>query len=215
MSRLIILGGGLAVLASALAAWWTRSGSTESVFDPEVRPPEATPLCPWREPVSDLKQFFPNATSYEEETRILSGLRVELEQRLGRAPTSDETALHVWRVHQQGVVAGGVLTRRVKGGHGAIELVLAVDPDERVHGMRLQRLREPETVARALQDPQWLRSFAGRRADSPWNVENDIAVLPPAARASAQAIVEAARSLLILLAESNRATPSNPVAPHH
>jgi hypothetical protein len=217
MPRPILLGAGGALLALAIAVWWNSSSSTETLFDPKVRPPETAPLCPWREPASDLKLFFPKGTGYEVETRILSGLRVELAERLGRIPTGDENALHIWRIHQGTAFVGSVLTRRVKGEHGAIELVLAVDPKERVRGLRLQRLREPEPLARVLQNPEWLRSFEGRRADSSWKFGGDIPEVPAEARASAQAIIEGTRSLLILLAASTQASPSSKpaTAPHH
>ena len=137
-------------MAVVVAVFWNSSSSPEPLFDPQVRPPESGPLCPWREPASDLIQFFPNASHYEVETRILSGLRVELTERLGRAPTGDDNALHVWRIHQGKTTVGSVVIRRVKGEYGAIELVLAVDLEGRVIALRLQRLREPEAIARAL-----------------------------------------------------------------
>jgi hypothetical protein len=215
MSRRILFGGAVAVIALATAVWWKVSASTETPFDPKVKPPQAGSLCPWREPESDLKLFFTNATRYEVETRILSGLRVELAARLGRIPTGDENALRVWRIYQEDSLVGSVLTRRVKGGHGAIELVLAVDSDERVRGLRLQRLREPETIARALQDSDWLQSLEGKRTASSWKLGGEIPEVSKAARDSAEAIVEGARSLLILFSASSKAISSNPAATPH
>jgi len=217
MRRLIFLGAAGVILAVAVAVWWNSSSSPESLFEPQVRPPESAPLCPWREPASDLNQFFPHASDYEVETRILSGLRLELTQRLGRVPTGEENALHAWRIRQGKTTVGTVLTRRVKGEYGAIEIVLAVDSEGRVIGLRLQRLREPEAITRALQNPDWLRSFAGKREDSSWNLAGDILEVAPEARTSAQAVIEGARSLLILLAASDQAVPSSKLAatPHH
>jgi hypothetical protein len=151
-----------------------------------------------------LKLFFPSATSYKVETRILSGLRLELAARLGRTPTGDENALRVYPVYQKQTPLGLVLTRRVKGAHGGIEFVLAVSTNNQVCGLRLQRLREPESSAVALQSSRWLRSFDGRRADSPWQLGQDIPDVPPDARASAESIVDGVRSLLILLATANQ-----------
>src|SRR5438045_8614756 len=68
------------------------------VPDEDTTPPEAAPLCPWREPESDLKAFFPQATRYSVEPRILSGVRLELQQRLGRFPTGDENRSEERRV---------------------------------------------------------------------------------------------------------------------
>jgi hypothetical protein len=217
MSRAILFGvGGLALLAAMVGWRITESSSPETLVESKVRPPQAAPLCPWREPESDLKQFFPGATRYKVETRILSGLRVELAERLGRTPTGEENALHVYRIYQDQLVLGTVLVRRVKGDYGAIELVLAVDPEERVRGLRLQRLREPDSIAAALQNPDWLRSFEGRNAGSSWKIGGDISEVPAAARASAEAIAEGTRSLLILLAEASLTNvPVPAVTPHH
>jgi hypothetical protein len=217
MSRAILFGAGGLTLLSAIVGWRImNSSSPETLLESKARPPQAAPLCPWREPQSDLKQFFPSATRYETETRILSGLRVELAERLGRTPTGEENALHVYRIYQDNLALGAVLTRRVKGAYGAIELVLAVDPAERVRGLRLQRLREPDSVAAALQNPDWLHSFAGRNASSAWKIGGDISEVPAEARASAGAIVEGTRSLLILLAAASLTNVPGPaVPPHH
>ena len=217
MSRPFIFGAGVLVLLFAAVVW--RIGelsSAEPPFEPKTKLPQAAPLCPWREPVSDLQRFFPNATRYEPETRILSGQRLELAERLGRVPTGDENALHIYRCYEERSPLGAVLTRRVKGAYGAIELVLAVGTNGHVCGLRLQRLREPEPIAAALQNPDWLRSFDGQRSDSSWNLGRDIPDVVPEARASAEAIVDGVRSLLILLATSDPAHSQNPfVARHH
>lgn len=216
MLRWILPGAGALALILAVVSWRSGSSPTEPVFDPQVRPPPAAPLCPWREPESDLQSFFPDATRHEVETRILSGRRVELAERLGRAPTGDENTLHVWRIHRGNVVVGWVLTRRVKGEHGAVELVVAVDREERIRGLRLQRLREPESIARALQNPEWLRSFEGKRAGHAWKLGSDVPEVPAEARASAAAVVEGVRSLLVLLEASGEGRPAKPDAgPHH
>jgi hypothetical protein len=180
-----------------------------------VRPPEPPQLCPWREPEADLKLLFPGATRCEVETRILSGLRGELQQRLGRPPTGDENALRLYRVYREDTAMGIVLTRRVKGEHGVIELVLGASPEGQVSGLRLQRLREPESVAEELQNSNWLRSFEGKRADSTWLLGRDIPQVPPPARFSAEAIINGTRSLLILLAAADHGSPPNLLSAHH
>jgi hypothetical protein len=217
MRRWILPGVLSALLALSVALWLNGSSSGVKAFDPKVRPPESAPLCPWRDPVSDLKQFFPEATRHAVETRILSGQRLELAERLGRMPTGDENALHVWRVYAGVSLVGSVLTRRVKGEYGVIELVLAVEANGSVRGVRLQRLREPENIAQVLQNPNWLRSFKGRRADSLWKLGEDIPGVPAEVCASAMAMIEGARSLLILLAAGEQAISATNLAPgaHH
>ena len=216
MSRPFIFGAGVLALLFAAVVW--RIGdlsSSEPPFEPKTKLPQAAPLCPWREPASDLQRFFPNATRYEPETRILSGQRLELAERLGRVPTGDENALHIYRSYEEQSPLGAVLTRRVKGAYGAIELVLAVGTNGHVRGLRLQRLREPEPIAAALQNPGRLHSFDGQHSDSSWKLGRDIPDVALAARAPAQAIVDGVRSLLILLATSNESHSQSPVAARH
>ena len=217
MSRLLLFGGGAAALMVAAIVWQSgRSSSSETFFVGKTKPPEAAPVCPWREPEADLKLFFPNASRYELENHPLSGSRIELAERLGRALAPDENLLPVYRIYGGTRPLGAVLTRRVKGTHGAIEVVIATDLREQVSGLRLQRLREPEGVARVLENPEWLRSFHGKTAGSGWEIGRDVPEVPPEARASAAAIAEGARSALILLAGATRASSNAPVkAPHH
>jgi Na+-translocating ferredoxin:NAD+ oxidoreductase RnfG subunit len=201
----------------ALAGWQAaRIGPPETLFEGHTKPPEPGPLCPWRQPDTDLKTLFPSATRYEVETRILSGKRTELAQRLDRAPTGDENALRFYRVYRENTALGTVLTRRVKGEYGAIELVLATDAEERVSGMRLQRLREPEPIASALENSAWQESFRGKEANSPWHLDQQTAELPVVAQGSARAVAEGVRSLLVLLATANSpGTPSLAAGHHH
>jgi hypothetical protein len=217
MSKTIIVGASAFVLALGIVVWRVNYSPSTSELPVEVKaaPPEAAPLCPWREPDADMKRFFPNADRCEVETRILSGLRVELAARLGRAPTGDENALRLYRVCQQTNALGTVLTRRVKGTHGAIEIVLAIDPENRVRGVRLQRLREPESVAAAIQNSAWLRAFEGKRAGDAWKLGGDIPDVPAEARESAGVIVEGVRSLLILMSAAGQSNVAIPAATSH
>jgi hypothetical protein len=201
---LLLFGGAIVALVLAAVNWQhARSSSPETVFSGKTNPPEAAPLCPWREPEADLKMLFPNAIRYELETRTLSGFRLELTERLGRAPMPDENLLHVYRIYGEQGAVGAVVTRRVKGTHGAIEIVVASDNQPRLCGLRLQRIREPEAIAMVLENSEWLRSFNGKIASSGWEVGRDIPGVPVEARASAAAIAEGGRSSLILLAAAS------------
>src|ERR1043166_2207819 len=118
----------VAVLLSLLAASrWHSNESRSSVmlFEPQIQTIQSEPLGPRRDPAQDLRLFFPEATRYEVETVILSGRRTELTQRLGRQPTGDENALHVNRVYVGNGAVGAVLTRRVQGAYGGVELGFA------------------------------------------------------------------------------------------
>lgn len=203
-------------MAALLAVYWQTERDEElTLFEPMVRHIEPAPLCPWREPEVDLRRVFPNANRRETETRILSGLRVELSKQLERPLNSEELALTLHRVYQDSRPLGAVLTRRVKGQHGAIEIALAVAEEGRVRDVWLQRLREPETIAAALQDDKWLRTFQGRSHKEGWEIDN-LGSLPEEAHISAQAIREGIRSLLVLLAAASETegVPSTR-RPHH
>jgi len=217
MPRLLIFGAGAFVLLLGIVGWRIveSSNSPEIPFETKNKPPAAAPLCPWREPETDLKLFFSDATRYELETRVLSGLRLQLAARLGRTPTGDENALHVYRIYHDQTPRGAVLTRRAKGAFGAIEIVLAASTNGTVCGLRLQRLREPESIAVSLQNPGWLRSFEGKRADSALKLASDIPDVAAESRVSAEAITDSVRSLLILLAAADQPRSQSPMVTGH
>jgi hypothetical protein len=215
--RCSVLLGALGIAAAMAFFAWSEADrcSREWVFVSNAKPPEAAPLCPWREPESDLKRFFPAATGYALETRILSGLRLELAERLGRTPSVEENALRSYRVYRETELVGTVVTRRVKGEYGSIELVLALNTNQTVRGLRLQRLREPSPIAKALEDPTWGASFVGKSIGADCRFDGNIADVPSGARASAQAITEGVRSCLVLLATAEQAQFPVLVQAHH
>jgi hypothetical protein len=216
MSRLTILTATGSGLLLAVVCWLAgRPNAEEAYRVSAVKPPEAAPLCPWREPEADLAKLLPGSTRYETETRVLSGVRQELAARLGREPSGDENALHLYRVYQEQSQLGTILTGRVKGEYGAIELVLAATTNQAVRGVRIQRCREPEITAQALQDPNWLRSFDGKFASSSWQLGTDIPAVPPEARVAAQSVIEGVRSLLVLLATAEQINSPRGSGEHH
>jgi len=199
MLKLMYAAAGVAAML-ALASWRL----TPPPFvpaDPGVKPRsasiEAEPVCPWREPDQDLRAFFPEADGREIETRILSGLRVELAQALGRTPTAGENTLRLCRVLHGPYQVGTVLTARVKGEYGALELVLALDADHAIRGWRLQRSREPEAIAAALERPEWRAAFRGKTARDALKLGVDLPSVPEPARRSAEVVVEGMRELLL------------------
>src|SRR5256885_439887 len=160
---------------------------------------ELAPICPWREPQRDLSNFFPSATDYKRETRILSGMRPQLQERLGRVPSAEENALLIHRVTNGSQSLGAVLTRRVKGEHGGIELVTAVDSTGAIRGVAIQSQREPDSIAREITNTKWLAAFTGKNAKSALQLDQDLPEVALPARPSAQAIAEGVRSQLVLL----------------
>jgi hypothetical protein len=169
-------------------------------------------MCPWRNPEADLKALFPGATGYRLDRRVLSGQRLELERRLGRRPTAEESALNLYRVHDPAGAMGIVIPQRVKGEYGAIELVIAIGTDGKVKGLHIQRQREPEEVARALLSPKWLAGFEGWDADTPPKAATAPRGMPEAGRKSAAAVAEGVHAVLNLYVVAERSGIS---APHH
>lgn len=158
---------------------------------------EGAPMVPWRDPAGDIARWFPGANRGETEIRILSALRPELAQRLGRPPTAEENALHLHRVLRDTHLLGEVATRRVKGESGAVELSVALDSDRKLRGVRIQRTREPAMVAAAIGET-WLDSFRGLLVDNPETWRERVGVLPPPAQGTAQAVANGIRDVLIL-----------------
>jgi hypothetical protein len=170
---------------------------------------------PWREPEADMRRFFPSANAHREDVRILSGERLTLIRRLGRQPTGEEHLAVLHRVLRGDRRVGTVMVRRVPGTGGSIEVVLAVAPDGRVRGVRLQRQREPGPVAAALQSPEWLSAFVGKTAGSGWSKGQGTPSVPERAREPAGEILQAVRSALIVLEVAEaRSIPAAPEAHH-
>lgn len=196
-TALVVAAVGAVALACTL--WW-RAGErvTEAVFDPYIRTVEPLPPVPWRDPEGDLRQFFPGSTNWSDTTRILSGSRVQAEAILGRPMRADEHVLLLHRIGGDAHEPGHVITRRARGEHGAIEIVLALDAAGALRGLRVQALREPAAITGALTNESWLSSFRGLTADRGFRVGTDLPAVPEEARSSAQAIAEAAHDLLVL-----------------
>ena len=116
---------------------------------------------------------------------------------------------------------GVIMTRYVRGASGVIELVLAVDARERVIGASIQRLREPDDVARDLQSTRFLEAFRGKTYASAWTPAPSAIVASTVSGAdaaiggsntfhvSANAILDEAHTALVLLhvGEQNLAHP--------
>jgi hypothetical protein len=210
-SMLIPVMAGLLAIAALLSRKALLS-TRESVFEPANKPPPLAPMCPWRNPETDLPRLFPEASRFEVQTRVLSGLRAELAKRLGRLPTGDENALRVYCVYKADRLMGELVTRRVKGTFGAIELVIGVDNGGRLKGILVQRLREPQVVVDTLFSLNWVQWLQGIGAEDRWDTDGLLAVLPAEARPSVVAIIEGVRSSMILLSISQHA---HYVEPNH
>ncbi len=186
-----------------LAACLVLSGCSPSESEPPPAKPssvlEASPVCPWRDPLADLARLFPPATNYVLETRILSEHTAELRRHLGRQMTPDENPLRIHRVRHGDQTTDSVLVTRIKAEHGGLELVTGIASNGLVRGVLIQSQREPEAVARVITSSNFLAAFAGKNAAAAWRIGLDLPEVPPEARLSAQAIADGVRSQLIVL----------------
>ena len=198
-SRKAALAGAAAIVAVGGILYLARPDSPglPTIDLPPVESSEP-PMCPWREPESDLKRFFPSADDYRTDTLALSSIRQPILARLGPGGKIESNSLYVHRALQNGKPVGTLLVRRLPGPHGAIELVLAVDLFDRVAGLRIQRHREPERTAKHLTSAAFERRFRGLTAES---------VLPVDSRRAGEAglgLANAVRTMLIELDEAER-----------
>jgi hypothetical protein len=204
VSRLLVVLC-VAVPAALGIAWLVRQylRGTPQFTELEIHHVETAPMCPWREPRADLRALFPEATSHRQETRILSANRAELQRRLGRVPTAEENAVYLQRIRSGEKPVGTIVTRRVKGEFGAIELVTGIGEDGRVRGVRIQRQREPEASARVLTSARWLNAFAGKKEASGFQPGAGLPPVPREAEVSARAVADGVRSSVVLVAVAN------------
>jgi hypothetical protein len=193
------------VMAAAIAAAITLSSPNSDLqvadLDPERAKKGGPAMCPWREPEKDMQAFFPGATGYTTGLAVFTGRRLNVERRLGPSYRVETTALNAYHVHRGTVPAGMVVVRRSTGPHGAIEVVVALDEKKRIAGVRIQRQREPDSVAAAL-SAKWLRSFDGKDASSAFKPGEDIAAVPSEAAPAATAVANAVRACLVEIDES-------------
>lgn len=191
LAALLALGGFLFFRGQAPSQAEHRHPNQSAVMEPP-------PLCPWREPRRDLPALFPGATNWLLETRIVTALLGPMQQRLGRPLNPDENPLRIHRVLREGQPVGSVLVTRVRGEHGGIELLTAIDSKWAVRAVLIQSQREPEPIAQTITDSNFLARFAGKDASSPMRVGVDLPEVPPAARETAQTVADGVRHQLIV-----------------
>ncbi len=195
----LLLGGVLVVALPRLTAsphLDTVDASADSLAKKYNSP---SGLCPWRNPATDLKAFFPTATTSKEEFLTLSRHTGEIEKQLHRKVTGEETGLQIHRVYQGSTPIGVVVARRVKGEYGAIEIVVASDTQNRVVGIKIQRHREPEKTAALLKNPDFLKFFEGKTVQSEWNCHCEQVEISPKSIKSIDAVQGGVHTVMVLL----------------
>ena len=213
--RLWALLGAAPLLIAASVVWSALYDPAEPVRRVTISEiPQAGPLCPWRAPERELRQFFPGGPVAGGDAGASANARVELARRLGRPPAPDELALLLYHVHRGPEMRGAVMTRR-RAASTARSRSWWLSPRPGACAASgcsgcASRRRSPCV----LRSPAWLRGFAGRSAGDDWSGAASAASLPAAARPSAEAVREAVRSMVILYDVSTRLGANAP-RQHH
>jgi hypothetical protein len=181
---------------AAVAYTWRTSRESHTVFEPVIPRIESGIQCPWRDAETDLTNWFAGATRFVVQDVVLSGKRLQLQERLGRPVRPEEMALHCYPVLSNEVQIGAVLTRRLKGEHGAIELALALGPDRRIQHFKVQRIREPTEVVVGLSNCDLEGQLQNKSFED--EIVFNCARLSPGAKVLSDNLANEVKALLIL-----------------
>ena len=146
---------------------------------------------------------FPGAESYRTDLRLVGSRRAAIERGIGARLDPDESDFKFYHILAGSRRVGTVLTHLGKGRYGAIEVVIALDPDGAVKGVRLQVVREPNDIKRQLTSQSFLGQFTGKRAGDPVQVGRDIRPVPGADQSS-ETIAFSVRKMLVVHAALDR-----------
>jgi len=200
MKRAAWLAVGMAVVGVAVFVA-VRSQDDQvpiSLLRADSTPQNETPgMCPWRSPKADMQAFFPSSMRYEQRMLIFSDLRMDITKALGPKIPIDANGIYIYPVYDGKSRIGTIIPQRFPGEYGVIEYVAAFDPAGKIVGVKVQRLREPDATAKAIESTSWLGAFDGRDMKSGFVLGTDIPKVDPAASTTAQAFVDSVRRLTI------------------
>jgi len=162
--------------------------------DPQMETPG---MCAWREPESDTRRFFPTATKHTQKLLIFPDLRLEITKDLGPHSYVDANGIYIYNVSDGHGQIGTIIPQRFPGEYGVVEYGAAFDTVGKIAGIRVQRLREPDAVAKAIETPSWLHAFEGRDLTSSFVLGKDIPQVDDVARPTAQAFVDSVHRLTV------------------
>lgn len=188
------------VLGVAAILHLTNSLEPTTVYEPPIEQITPASPVPWRDAGDDMTNWFPGATQYHAHDVILSDKRAQLRAQLGRELNPGEMELHTYLVMSNKVQLGTVITRRVKGVHGAIEMAVGIDPQGKLKSLKIQRIREPEEIIKGLAEYHLEDRFVG------FSVTNDFTAgngTRNSAHELAQAVAAEVKGSLVLYAAGN------------
>lgn len=127
-------------------------------------------VCVWRDPERSMLKLFPEARDYRTVTRKLDAATIaRIEQLIGEPLEAGEKAeFNFYEITGAGRSLGWVMALAGMGEYGVIEAVVGLEPDHRIRGVYLQRVRERK--AEALKSPAFLDQFKGKRVREPSTV---------------------------------------------
>ncbi|MEP6756236.1 MAG: hypothetical protein ABJA67_12100 [Chthonomonadales bacterium] len=205
MKRTIATIGMLGIaLLVAVAYVFSRTGDAIEIARAPSQHIAAPEMCPWRNPSADMKALFPGSDTFETTTIVLSAVRPRILQRLGKRGFMDTTALYVYPVMAHSSKVGCVLVQRAPARHGAIEVVVGLDNNNKISGVRIQRQREPDAVAAEISHSDWLKSYEGKDGSAPFEIGEDLPNVSATSLNYAKAIADAVRMVVIQYEEGSR-----------
>lgn len=127
-------------------------------------------VCVWRDPERTMVRLFPQAQDYRTRTYKLDASHISrIEALIGEpldATEKHEFSIYVITAEQR--VLGWVLALAGRGEYGTIETVIGLEPDHRIRGVYLQRIRE--RARNALQSDAFLGQFKGKGIKDSLNI---------------------------------------------
>lgn len=143
-------------------------------------------VCVWRNPERTMTKLFPKAADYTTLTLKISADHVVVIERLLGSPLdpSEKNEMNFYEITDQGGVhLGMVMALAGKGEYGAIEVVIGLDPQDRIVGAYIQQSRE--RVTQAISSVAFLGQFVGKSAHDSLIQGRDLSPAPGAEQSSA------------------------------
>lgn len=145
-------------------------------------------VCVWRDPEQTMAKLFPEAIDYRTVTRKIKAATARKIEKLAGVPldASERAEFNYYeitgRVGGKTQQVGTVLALAGAGEYGAIEVVIGLDPEARIVGVYIQRMREKKS--KKLRANDFLGQFTGKTVADPVTLGDDIQPVKDANAAS-------------------------------
>lgn len=135
-------------------------------------------VCVWRDPDQTMVKLFPSAGDYKTVTKkIKSDNAKAIEERAGvKLDDSERGEFNYYDITGKSggktQRIGTVLALAGTGEYGAIEVVIGLDPDGKIIGVYVQRMREKNGAS--LRSTDFLGQFKGKTVKDPIEIGKDV-----------------------------------------